>query len=294
MSTPEPKPGQRFQDFVAVLERAFGHADGVTIHSPYKLRDKDTGRLREHDVVIVRKTHHGETLTAVECKDRGRPIGVDFVEQFSKKNEKTGIHHGIIVSATGFAETAKTKAKALNITCMTLAEAESHPWVGTSFIVSSSRNFLHLDIFVGCKPTGGPGPVQPSFPYFNDTGDLFTAEAAKNVLQKLLPEEAYAPPFDGVREGRCLIPITGLHVIDANGERFEAVELDICYKLEIVEESHPFELHNYTGEAGAYEIASGDLVVPGINAKVVMIKQDDGSVVVSLATGPKKDDWEAA
>ena len=245
------KPGQRFQEFVAILERAFGHADGVTIHSPYKLRDKDTGRLREHDVVIVRKTHHGETLTAVECKDRGRPVGVDFVEQFSKKNEKTGIHHGIIVSATGFAETAKTKAKALNITCMTLAEAESHPWVGTSFIVSSSRNFLHLDIFVGCKPTGGPGPVQPSSPYINDTGDLFTAEAAKDVLHQSLPEEAYAPPFDDVREGRCRVPITGLHVIDANGERFEAVELDISYKLEIVEENHPFELHNYTGEAGA-------------------------------------------
>lgn len=48
---------------------------------------------------------------------------------------------------------------------------------------------------------------------------------------------------------------------------------------------HPFELHNYTGEAGAYEIASGDLVVPGINAKVVMIKQEDGSVAVTLAAG---------
>lgn len=88
-----------------------------------------------------------------------------------------------------------------------------------------------------------------------------------------------------MREGRCRVPITGLHVIDANGERFEAVELDISYKLEIVEESHPFELHNYTGEAGAYEIASGDLVVPGINAKVVMIKQEDGSVAVTLAAG---------
>lgn len=108
-----------------MLERAFGREKGVTIHSPHRLRDKDTGKLREHDVVIVRKSHHGETLTAVECKDRGRPVGVDFVEQFSKKNEKTGIHHGIIVSATGFAETAKTKAKALNITCMTLW---SWPW----------------------------------------------------------------------------------------------------------------------------------------------------------------------
>lgn len=282
------KPGQRFQEFVAILERAFGHADGVTIHSPYKLRDKDTGRLREHDVVIVRKTHHGETLTAVECKDRGRPVGVDFVEQFSKKNEKTGIHHGIIVSATGFAETAKTKAKALNITCMTLAEAETFPWVGTTFIVSTTRNFPHINIFLGCEQIDGAGPINPSQAFVEVTGELFSPDSAKDVLVRVLPDDAYSPPYDGVREGKVTVSGEGIYVIDANGTRFRVTEIELSYKLEITEQSHPFQLHNYSGEAGGYQIASGELNIPGVSAKMLMIRSEDG-INVSIATGPKED-----
>ncbi|MFK4489981.1 restriction endonuclease [Bradyrhizobium sp. USDA 336] len=104
------RPGQRFHHLVAVLERMFAHHDGVTVTSSLRLPDKDTGRLREHDVVIIRHTHHGPNLTAIECRDQGRKVGVPQIEAFAKKCEKTGIHHGIVVAANGFTSTARTKA----------------------------------------------------------------------------------------------------------------------------------------------------------------------------------------
>ncbi len=113
--------------------------------SSLRLPDKDTGRLREHDVVIIRRTHHEPNLTAIECRDQGRKVGVPQIEAFAKKCEKTGIDHGIVVAANGFTSTARTKAKALNLTCMELAEAESFEWIGTVTIVGQFHNFTAIE-----------------------------------------------------------------------------------------------------------------------------------------------------
>lgn len=110
--------------------------------SPLRLPDKDTGRLREHDVVIIRRTHHGPNLTAIQCSDQGREVGVPQIEAFAKKCEKTGIHHGIVVAANGFTSTARIKAKALNLTCMELAEAESFEWISSSIMPACRLPFL--------------------------------------------------------------------------------------------------------------------------------------------------------
>src|SRR3546814_5729544 len=59
------RPGQRFHDFVAILERMFAHQDGVTVASSLRVPDKDTGRLREHDVVIIRSEEHTSELQSL-------------------------------------------------------------------------------------------------------------------------------------------------------------------------------------------------------------------------------------
>lgn len=284
----EKKDGKKFEKFVAVIERAFAGESGVDIKSPYRLVDKDTGKRREHDVLITRTSHHGQMLTSVECKDKGRPVGVDFVEQFSKKCEKTGVHHGVIVSATGFYETAKTKAKALNIACMTLEEATGHDWIGDTFLVSETRNFLHIDIYLECYPdTSGKGPVAPPQPFLTNGDVPLTAEIARDVLVKELPDEAYAPRLDGIRHGEMMVPGNGVYVIDANGDRFDVKEIKLSYQLEIVQENHAFEQHTYKGDGGEFQIASGDLNLVGISAKLMMIRSESG-IQVSVAPGSKQ------
>jgi len=43
------KPGENLQRLVAAIERSMLAAPNVKIQSPAWLRDKDTGRRREHD-----------------------------------------------------------------------------------------------------------------------------------------------------------------------------------------------------------------------------------------------------
>lgn len=288
---PKPeRPGQRFQDFVAMLERAFAHDDDVTIHSPLRLIDKDTGRKREHDVVIVRKTHHGDNLTAVECKDHSRLIGVQAVEGFSRKLEKTGVHKGVIVSAKGFTGTARKKAAALNIGLTTLAEANQFDWVGTKFLVGRFRTYHSIDFHVGCRPNdvGRSDPTNPIRSLHMQDGSPITSEVGQAFLNRHLPPELFAGTSDGPIAGEMTALGSGAYLIDADGDRFEAETLTLKYSVEEVETDHPFALHRFEG-ANGYEIASGEFDLPGLNARVLMIRSSDG-INVSLNTKPKEDD----
>jgi hypothetical protein len=185
------RPGQRFHNLVAVLERMFAHKDGVTVASSLRLPDKDTGQPREHDVVIIRRTHHGPNLTAIECRDQGRKVGVPQIEAFAKKCEKTGIHHGIVVAANGFTSTARTKAKALNLTCMDLAEAESFEWIRTVTIVGQFHNFTTIDACVRVVENGQK-VANPSTVYTPD-GLPYTGEGVQSLIVDKLPPEARNP-----------------------------------------------------------------------------------------------------
>ena len=99
--------GKRLERVVAMLEGIFAGAN-ATIEAPCRrLVDRDTGRLREHDVVITWDHGHHRIITAVECRDRSRPVGVPAIEAFADKCARTGVQSGVVVSAAGFANTAR-------------------------------------------------------------------------------------------------------------------------------------------------------------------------------------------
>ena len=79
------KKGRSLEKLVAYLERHLSANDLVTVESPKRLRDKSTGRLREHDVVLTLESGHHTMLVAIECRDRSRPVGVPQLEGFAKK-----------------------------------------------------------------------------------------------------------------------------------------------------------------------------------------------------------------
>ena len=106
------KKGRSLEKLVAYLERSLSKNESVTVESPKRLRDKSTGRLREHDVVLTVKSGHHTFFIAVECRDRKRPVGITQLEAFAKKCQETGVGQGVIVSPKGFAKTAQVKAKA--------------------------------------------------------------------------------------------------------------------------------------------------------------------------------------
>jgi hypothetical protein len=120
--------GKALERLVALIETALG-TDGVQVETRKRLPDRITGKLREHDVLVTINRSHHTVQIALECKDRSRPITVDQVEAFQKKCEDTGIQKGAIVSASGFAETARTKAAHYGIRCLDVLEVESFAWM---------------------------------------------------------------------------------------------------------------------------------------------------------------------
>ncbi|MGY4414930.1 hypothetical protein ACVWW4_006666 [Bradyrhizobium sp. LB7.1] len=277
------RPGQRFHNLVAILERMLAHQDGVSVASSLRLPDKDTGRLREHDVVITRRTHHGPNLTAIECRDQGRKVGVPQIEAFAKKCEKTGIHHGIVVAANGFTSTARTKAKALNLTCMELAEAESFEWIRTVTIVGQFHNFTAIEARVRVLQDGRK-LTNPSTVYMPD--DLpYTGEGIQSLIMDKLPPEARNPTSRQTLNGQIVAPMEGFYVIDALSQRFHVKDITFTYALEIEVTERPITLHYYAGESAALQIASGQITFSGGQSTLAFVKSKDGVVGYVVSTG---------
>lgn len=112
MVTKSKASGKDLERLVAMLERLL-LGDQAVIESPSRrLIDRDTGKRREHDVLIIFDQAHHQIITAIECRDRSRPVGVPEVEAFADKCSRTGVHCGAIVSSTGFRKSALTKATA--------------------------------------------------------------------------------------------------------------------------------------------------------------------------------------
>jgi hypothetical protein len=122
------KDGKSLEQLVALIETALG-SDGVSVETRKRLPDRITGKPREHDVLVTITRGHHLVQIALECKDRSRPVTVDMVEAFHQKCQDTAIQQGAIVSASGFAKTARNKAAHYGIRCLEVLETESFAWM---------------------------------------------------------------------------------------------------------------------------------------------------------------------
>ncbi len=134
--TREYEKGKSLEDLVCTIESVLSDNKNTVIESPKYILDKLTGKPREHDVVLTIKESHHEILVAIECKDRARPIGVPDVEGFYQKCVDTNIDQGVLVSTSGFYETAKKKASLLGIKCLMLSEIEDTNWLANDAIAT--------------------------------------------------------------------------------------------------------------------------------------------------------------
>jgi len=266
-------PGCQFQQFVAMLERVLHDAHGVEIHSPLRLRDKDTGRLREHDVVIVRTTHHGSSMTAVECRDRSRKITVEQVESFAKKCERTGIHHGVIVASKGFAQTARTKAAALNVSCVDIADAESFSWIGKSMLIGRVFNYIDLR---GEVAVDDPDRLAQEPYVLIDHAD---EEIGSNAFADLIDLDnacGEGVPAGVPQAGVLQITDGRFRVRDATGHVFPIGNLKLHYTFIITETQTPFQLNHYQSGSTEMEIASSHAGEDDAKAEFMLISTAEG------------------
>jgi hypothetical protein len=137
--------GKALEQLVGIIERVVAGNDNVTVEPDKKLIDKITKEERQFDVVLTVKHQHHTVIIAIECKDRSRPVGVPDVEAFHTKCQHTGVNQGVIVSTSGFANTARTKADLLGIRCLDIEEVASFNWMLAEGMHVIERKLLHHD-----------------------------------------------------------------------------------------------------------------------------------------------------
>jgi hypothetical protein len=227
----------------------------------------------------MRDGHHN-VLTAIECRDTGRPVGVPAVEAFTKKCEKTGIHRGVIVSASGFSETARAKAAASFIECLTLAEADAFDWMGIDFFVGFHRNFEHIDAAVFF--VGGNNPSEP-FTLHDTTGAVMGPQHLLGVVERALLGREKSEEQVGKEIPVSVRAITlGWVGTDCEDKSYPVDFIELEASFTTIRTVNPVSLHAYTGEGVDYAIASTKVDV-GDKAGRLMFIRDDKAIRVLWA-----------
>ena len=196
------RPGENLQRLVRALEQATNNSPNVRVEFPKRMPDKDTGRLREHDVVLTFSLIHHTMVVALECRDRSRKVGVPDIEAFRSKCDRTGIHRAIIVSATGFTKTALAKAEAYEVACLGLEEADRFNWC-----LAPGIEWFDRDLLVGPPwefSVAEPFDGEPRL--YDGEGRLIDAAGFSNIAQKALSLRSHEEAGREDREA-CTNPV---------------------------------------------------------------------------------------
>ena len=271
------RSGKALERLIAMLESALCDT-GAVIEAPCRrLVDRDTGRPREHDVVITWDHGHHQIITAIECRDRSRPVGVPDVEAFADKCQATGIHSGVIVSAKGFRDTARTKAAARAINCMDIAEVERFDWLGTKAFVEFKRNFGHLNIRIMFKDAM-PEALEA----------IFDAEGRRLSEQEIMQIGINSVPqsTDNDVEVGIEVPIHLRLMVDGwtargtDGKVWPVEHLLMDTSYTVTKTVSAFETHRYQGGGKEYAIASAEAMLGEQRGRVVMVRHEDDTTSV--------------
>jgi hypothetical protein len=287
------KPGEDLQRLIFAIERVICNDPSVSMESPCYLADKDTGEPREHDVVLRFKLAHHVLITALECRDRSRKVGVPEIEQFKNKCDRTGVHKGIVVSSKGFSSTAITKANALEIGCLSLDEVGRFNWCLAPGIAVYTRDLLN-----GPKCLVETAqPVNGVLTLFDQNGTVIDAAAASRIAQKCLdqrdPIEAAADDEQARSE-----PVTrvfsnlaapSFYVIDGNGKQTSLTRMTIPVTYKVRYELVPFNFHQYFDAAKGSEVTSlawAPIQLANVNGRLLLHTEKDGIRVSFVPESP--------
>ena len=126
MSEAKTPKWKRFEQLVAKVQTAFSPDAQVTLDD--KIVGKKSGIERQIDISVRRNIGQFDILVVIDCKDHKDPLDVKAVEEFIGLVDDVEANKGALVAATGFSETAKTRAANSGIDLYRLVDAEDHDW----------------------------------------------------------------------------------------------------------------------------------------------------------------------
>ena len=117
---------KEFEKLVAKIQGDLA-GNGVVTHND-KIMGLITGVERQIDVSIRSGIGQYDILIVIECKDHGSALDVKDVEEFIGLSQDVGANKAAMVSAKGFSEAAKTRARRAGIELYQVVDTGDHPW----------------------------------------------------------------------------------------------------------------------------------------------------------------------
>jgi|GEM_PF-1911813 len=115
-----PRRSNEFQRLIAVIQ---SHLDpGASIEEFALLEDRVTLTKREVDVCVTGSVAKQAVIVSVECRDRGRPADVTWVDEMNCKHSRLATSLLVLVSHSGFTPEAVRVADAHNIRHVVLTD----------------------------------------------------------------------------------------------------------------------------------------------------------------------------
>ena len=164
--------GKALEQLVAKIQEVIKENDSTTIEVEVRLKDKNN-LLREFDV-LVKTTNQGlSTIIAFECKDystskKKPPVDVKIVDGFiGKCADIPEITQKVIVSTTGFSNSAKTKAKQHGIILLSIEEITSDKFLSITNMIGLKNVSKFANVCV-CEFGNGQELKCDAVPYIWD------------------------------------------------------------------------------------------------------------------------------
>jgi len=241
------KPEWRlFEELVARLERAAAprHA---TVKSPDRIRDQQTGKLREVDASIKFRTGFEDILITIECRKRKRKADDTWIEQLATKRQKLGAAKTIAVSSSGFSKSAEATASMNAIELRTFGEVQQSS-LDDWFLPPHSAHVFRQIENIECQVQTIDGqirqvdPMNPCLQHSHVRG-LFPPVLLIKFAEINDEKRFWQIPFDGTRSKLrfCFgasgehIPLpTGIEPVDSNLQMEIDGQLSIVDSVEVI------------------------------------------------------------
>lgn len=277
-----PVRSNEFQKLITLVTRQLaGHA---SVEESALLTDVVTGKSREVDVLIKTLIAGHETRLCIECIDYKRKADVSWVDEMIQKHRSLPADKLILVSRSGFSDTALQKAQFYNITALTLEAATKEDWLYTiqSIEVSGIRlNIERYELQIANVLDGAT--VEHPVVFYDPEGKpgnllkLIETDVVSNIdLNKTL-SDLLSKGNQATKLGLEVDVATGKfrewYLIDSRSRKHHIKWVRFYITLKRSEISHKVSYAKYSDANIAFASIDEDL-----GSIVVFVQQKDGSI----------------
>lgn len=192
---------REFERLVALIETHAAPREAI-VKAPDRIRDLRTGRLREVDASIRLRVGTADILLTIECRKRGRPDDVTWIEQLATKRESIGAAKTIAVSASGFSKSARNTASLHGIELRVLSEvgaSEVEGWMTEAGAVHLFRLIEDVKCEVVLADRELEVSAEDSVLSHSLIASPFPAVVLLQFLELTQPNRFWSIPLDGTK-----------------------------------------------------------------------------------------------